>query len=139
MAELCGEFMTVSLADRMGKERALLFGIVLSTIGYLVLPWSDASLALALGGLFALFVAVEFTFVTALSMATEILPDHRATMMSGMLAVAGLGRMSGAATGGFLWVWQGAMAVALVAALLCAIAAAALLTMQTLTRPTSGP
>lgn len=130
MAELCGEFMTVSLTDRMGKERALLFGIVLSTVGYLILPWSDASLTLALGGLFALFVAVEFTFVTALSMATEILPDHRATMMSGMLAVAGLGRMGGAATGGFLWVWQGALSVALVSAMLCATAAAALLAME---------
>lgn len=130
LAELCGEFMTVGLTDRLGKERALLFGIVLSTIGYLVLPWSAVSLPFALAGLFALFVAVEFTFVTALSMATEILPDHRATMMSGMLAVAGIGRMSGAVTGGFLWVWQGSLAVALVSAMLCAAAAAALLVME---------
>jgi predicted MFS family arabinose efflux permease len=127
VAELCGEFMTVGLADRLGKERALFVGIVLSMVGYLVLPWSDVSLALALAGLFVLFVAVEFTFVTALSMATEILPDHRATMMSGMLAVAGLGRMSGAVAGGYLWLSQGALGVALVSALLCGTAAAALL------------
>ena len=80
------------------------------------------SLPLALVGLFILFIAVEFTFVTALSMATEILPDQRATMMSGMLAVAGLGRMAGAVTGGFLWLSQGAVAVALLSALLCAVA-----------------
>ena len=135
VAELCGEFMTVGLTDRMGKERALLCGIVMSTIGYLVLPWSDVSLAFALGGLFALFVAVEFTFVTALSMATEILPDHRATMMSGMLAMAGIGRMSGAVTGGFLWVWQGALAVALVSAVLCATAAATLLAVEKFSSP----
>ena len=122
VAELVGEFMTVGLADRMGKERALAMGIGLSIAGYLVLPWTDLSLPLALAGLFALFIAVEFTFVTALSMATEILPDQRATMMSGMLAVAGLGRMAGAVTGGFLWVSHGAVAVALLSALLCAAA-----------------
>ena len=123
VAELCGEFMTVGLADRLGKSRALLLGIGLSMIAYLILPWTDFAMPLAFAGLFALFVAVEFTFVTALSMATEILPDHRATMMSGMLAVAGLGRMAGAVTGGFLWMAQGAMIVALLSTFLCGMAA----------------
>ena len=127
VAELGGEFMTVGLADRMGKARALTMGIGLSLVGYLILPWTDRALPMALGGLFALFVAVEFTFVTALSMATEILPDQRATMMSGMLAVAGLGRMAGAVTGGLLWVSQGTGAVALMSALLCALAGLAML------------
>ena len=126
VAELCGEFMTVGLADRMGKPRALFMGIGLSMVGYLVLPWTDISLPFALAGLFALFIAVEFTFVTALSMATEILPDQRATMMSGLLAVAGLGRMAGAIAGGFIWVSHGTTAVALVSTLLCGLAAMAL-------------
>jgi len=134
MAELGGEFMTVGLTDRMGKERALATGIGMSTVGYLILPWTDVALPLALGGLFILFVAVEFTFVTALSMATEILPDQRATMMSGMLAVAGLGRMAGAVAGGLLWVSQGTLAVALMAALLCAMAGLSM-TLGRRTRP----
>ncbi len=127
VAELGGEFMTVGLADRMGKERALVTGIGLSMAGYLILPWTDAALPLALAGLFALFIAVEFTFVTALSMATEILPDQRATMMSGMLAVAGLGRMAGAVAGGLLWVSQGIVIVAFLSALLCALAGLAMI------------
>ena len=73
-----------------------------------------------------MLITVEFTFVTALSMATEILPDQRATMMSGLLAVAGIGRMAGAITGGFIWVSHGAMAVALLSTLLCGLAAMAL-------------
>jgi predicted MFS family arabinose efflux permease len=136
IAELGGEFMTVGLADRMGKKRALATGIGLSIAGYLILPWTDAALPLALAGLFALFVAVEFTFVTALSMATEILPDQRATMMSGMLAVAGLGRMAGAVAGGLLWVSQGTMAVALTSALLCALAGLSMACGQRVRRPT---
>ena len=126
VAELGGEFMTVGLADRLGKERALIMGIVLSMVGYLILPWTGAALPLALTGLFILFIAVEFTFVTALSVATEILPDQRATMMSGMLAIAGLGRMAGAVTGGLLWVAKGTLAVALLSAVLCGAAALAM-------------
>jgi MFS transporter, DHA1 family, inner membrane transport protein len=122
VAELSGEFMTVGLADRMGKRRALFTGIGLSMAGYLILPWTGRALPLALAGLFVLFVGVEFTFVTALSMATEILPDQRATMMSGVLAVAGLGRMAGAVAGGLLWVSQGIVAVAFMSALFCALA-----------------
>ncbi len=123
LAELLGEFLTVGLADRMGKRRALLLGVGLSMVGYGVLPWTGSALPYALAGLFALFIAVEFTFVTALSVATEILPGHRATMMSAMLAVAGLGRMSGAVTGGLLWTQYGVAAVALVSTALCGGAA----------------
>jgi predicted MFS family arabinose efflux permease len=122
IAELGGEFLTIGLADRMGKQRALLLGVGLSVLGYFILPWTGISLPMALGGLFALFLAVEFTFVTALSMATEIIPDQRATMMSGMLAIAGMGRMAGAMMGGLLWVAQGVVAVTLLSALLCLIA-----------------
>jgi len=127
IAELCGEFMTVGLADRIGKQRALLLGVALSMVGYAVLPWTAIALPFALTGLFGLFIAVEFTFVTALSMATEILPENRATMMSGMLAVAGLGRMAGAITGGFLWIAYGASAVAAASAILCGGAELAIL------------
>ena len=135
VAELGGEFMTVGLADRMGKARALTMGIGLSLAGYLILPWTDQALPLALGGLFALFVAVEFTFVTALSIATEILPDQRATMMSGMLAVAGLGRMAGAVAGGLLWVSLGTGMVALMSALLCALAGLTMISLPGARRP----
>ena len=60
IAELCGEFLTVGLADRMGKPRALLTGIGLSMIAYIGLPWTAISLPFALTGLLALFIAVEF-------------------------------------------------------------------------------
>ena len=122
LSELCGEFLTVAIADRMGKKRAILLGLALGTAAYAALPYMDSALGLALAGLFGLFLAVEFTIVTTFSLATEILPEQRATMMAGLLAAGGLGRMAGALTGGWLWVSGGLAAVATSAALLNAVA-----------------
>jgi predicted MFS family arabinose efflux permease len=125
LSELCGEFLTVAVADRIGKRRAILLGLASGTVAYGVLPLMDRTLGLALGGLFALFLVVEFTIVTTFSLATEVMPDRRATMMAGLLAAAGLGRMAGALTGGWLWVTGGLAAVAGCAAVLSGAAGVA--------------
>lgn len=122
LSELSGEFMTVTIADRMGKRRAILLGLVLGSVAYAALPLVSQSLGGALAGLFGLFLSVEFTIVTTFSLATEVLPDRRATMMAGLLAAAGLGRMAGALTGGWLWVYGGLPAVAASAAVLNTVA-----------------
>jgi predicted MFS family arabinose efflux permease len=122
LSELSGEFLTVALADRMGKKRAIMLGLVLGTSAYAALPFVSQSLQGALVGLFGLFLSVEFTIVTTFSLATEVLPDRRATMMAGLLAAAGLGRMAGALTGGWLWIAGGLPAVAIGAAILNAAA-----------------
>lgn len=116
VAELGGEFLTVLLADRWGKKPVLMLGLSLGALGYALLPWISIGLSQALAGLFFIFLAVEFSVVTALSLATEILPDHRGTMMAGLLAAAGLGRMGGALCGGLLWSAGGIVTVALTAA-----------------------
>jgi len=115
VAELGGEFMTALLADRYGKKQVLLLGLALGALGYLLLPWFGARLVPALAWLFFIFLSVEFTIVTALSLATEVLPDHRGTMMAGFLAAAGLGRMAGALSGGLLWNAGGIVMVSLIA------------------------
>ncbi len=122
LAELSGELMTMALADRMGKKRAILCGLFLGAMVYAVLPLLGNSLGWALAGLFSLFLTVEFTIVTTFSLATEVLPHHRATMMAGLLAAAGMGRMAGALAGGWLWVTGGLAAVAANAAILSAAA-----------------
>jgi predicted MFS family arabinose efflux permease len=67
-------------------------------------------------GLFALFLAFEFAVVTGLSLATELSPDARATMMSGYFAAAGVGRVVGALIGGPVWLAGGMPATATVSA-----------------------
>jgi MFS transporter, DHA1 family, inner membrane transport protein len=103
VAELCGEGLTAALSDRIGLKRSILLGSIMVTVCYAMLPFVSGSLASALSGLFVVFIANEFTFVSTLALCTELLPEYRATMMSTLLAAAGLGRVAGALCGGTIW------------------------------------
>jgi predicted MFS family arabinose efflux permease len=115
LAELGGEGLTALFADRLGLRRAVFLGGFFSVLSYLLLPLCGAKLAVALGGLFFVFISFEFTVVASLSLCTEILPAQRATMVAGFFAAAGLGRVVGAFVGGYLWTWGSMPAVGIVA------------------------
>nr|MBL0716021.1 MFS transporter [Desulfobacterales bacterium] len=51
LAELSGEFLTVALADRMGKKRAIGLGLFLGVAAYAALPYLNHSLGFTLAGL----------------------------------------------------------------------------------------
>jgi predicted MFS family arabinose efflux permease len=110
-AELFGEAMMAFTADRMGLKRSATIGLFLSMAAYATLPLWGAGLTGALAGLFLVFVAFEFTIVNCLSLATELVPGRRATMMSGFYIVAGFGRVCGALIGVPLWQAGGIAAV----------------------------
>jgi len=110
VAELAGEGLTAAVSDRIGLKRSLVAGLSLSVMSYLGLPFLEPSLAASLCGLAILFFIFEFTMVTSLTLCTEILPGSRATMMSGFLATAGIGRVIGALMGGAVWQAGGILA-----------------------------
>lgn len=107
VAEVVGEFGVIGLADRFGKRRMALIGVVMSGIGYLVLPLLSFSLPVTLVGLFIMFFFVEVAIVSSIPLFTELLPNARAVMMSGNVAAHSLGRMGGAWLGGQLYIWTG--------------------------------
>lgn len=121
-AELLAEALTALLADRVGLARAAVGGVALTAATYLVLPIAARTLPLALCALFAAFLAFEFTVVTALGLASEILPDSRGTMLGALGATGSAGRMLGALTGGYVWLWGGLAATGCVAAALTLLA-----------------
>ena len=122
-AELLGEGLTASIADRLGLKRAVMASLALSALSYVLLPWvGRRTLPLAFAGLFFLFLTVEFSIVTGFSLFTEILPDARATMMSGIVATTSVGRMIGALAGGPVWLAGGLMATGLVSAAISGLA-----------------
>jgi DHA1 family inner membrane transport protein len=85
-AELIGEALTASYADKLGLQRSVLLGLVFSALSYVLLPLIARSLLPALAGLFALFLIFSFTIVFSLSLSTELLPGSRATMMASFYA-----------------------------------------------------
>lgn len=107
VAELSGESLTAAISDRLGLKRSVGVGLALCIISYGVLPFLCQTLPLALGGLLCIFLTYEFTIVSALSLCTELLPGSRATMMSGFLAAAGIGRVVGALIGVPVWLKGG--------------------------------
>ncbi len=122
IAELLGESLTAALADRVGLKRSVIVGLISSTICYAMLPLFGQRLSLALVGLFLIFITFEFMIVTNLSLATELLPRSRATMMAGCFATAGIGRVIGALIGGPIWLAGGILATSLVSASLSSLA-----------------
>jgi predicted MFS family arabinose efflux permease len=102
-AEVIGEITVLSLSDRLGKRRLTLVGVVISSVGYIILPNLSFSLPLTLGMLFVLFLGLETAIVAAIPLYTEILPDSRSVMMSGIIGSASTGRLVGALLGGFLY------------------------------------
>ncbi len=127
IAELLGEGMTATLADRFGLKGTAVVALVLSMASYAVLPFLGRTIGTALIAIFVVFVSVEFSIVTVLSLSTEILPHARATMMSGYIGAAGLGRVCGALVGGVVWISGGIAGIALVSALMSVLALIALL------------
>lgn len=114
LAELSGETLTAAFADRFGLKRTVNTALTLCLISYGILPFLGLTLPMALTGLFFIFLTFEFAIVTSMSLFTELLPEYRATMMSGFFAAAGMGRIAGALMGGYVWLGGGILATGLV-------------------------
>jgi DHA1 family inner membrane transport protein len=127
LAELLGETMTAVLADRIGLKRSVVTGLGICIIFYVLLPFLAQTITMAFVSLFLIFVAFEFMIVASVSMATELLPEARATMMATYLGAAGLGRVVGALIGGPVWLIGGIFATGVVSAFISALALGALL------------
>jgi predicted MFS family arabinose efflux permease len=112
------------LSDKIGLKRAVIIGLIFSSLSYLLLPLIGQTLPLALMSLFVIFIAFEFTIVTSFSLITEILPGARATMTSSYVASTGIGRVIGALVGGAVWLWGGLLAIGVVSAGLTLLALA---------------
>ena len=96
-------------------------------IFYVILPFLSQTITMAFVSLFLIFVAFEFMIVASVSMATELLPETRATMMATYLGAAGLGRVVGALIGGPVWLIGGIFATGLISALISTLALGAIL------------
>lgn len=103
LAELSGEGLVAGFADRIGKRRALGFGLGAYIAAALLLPGLARDENSALFGLFLFYLTFEFSVVASLPLLTELLPDARATLLAGNGAGHSLGRMLGSLLGPMLF------------------------------------
>jgi len=95
-SELSGEGLVALLTDRIGKGRALAFGLSANAGAAILLPVVGRTEVGALVGLFLFYITFEYVIVSHIPMMTEILPGARATVMAFNLTGHSLGRGLGA-------------------------------------------
>jgi len=127
MAEATAELGASVITDRLGKRRSMLMGLTGLAVSSIVLPWlSGLGLVAALVGIALMLLTFEFTLVSLLPLATELVPDARASLLSLVMTSFSLARILGAIVGGLLWRWESIALHAAVGAL-CAFVAMLLL------------
>ena len=103
VAEIIGEFIVITIADRVGAKRTSMYGMLFAAVCFLIIPNLSFSLPLAMFGIFCMFIAIEASIVSALPLFTEILPKSRAIMMSANQGAHSLGRVLGASLGALIY------------------------------------
>ncbi len=117
LAEVIGEFIVITLADRFGAKRTTMCGMLIAATLFLIIPNLSFSLPAAMLGIFLMFIAIEAAIVSALPLFSEILPQARAVMMSANVGAHSLGRVAGGALGAVIYKFSGGnfLAIGLVA------------------------
>jgi predicted MFS family arabinose efflux permease len=116
-AELLGEGTVLAVADRIGKRRMVIGGLLVSAVGYGALATATENLAAGLAILGAIFIAFEVTIVSAVPLASEVVPAARSRYLALLIVAISLGRAAGAAVGPVVFVTRGMPANAVLSAL----------------------
>jgi predicted MFS family arabinose efflux permease len=127
LSELAGEGATFAFTDRLGKRRAVAIGLVIATVGYLMVGAAQDVLVL---GMVALVVGIggfEFTIVSSIPLGTEMVPNARTKYLAWSIVATSIGRAAGAALGPVLFEAGGVGANAVLAAAANLVALAVLL------------
>jgi predicted MFS family arabinose efflux permease len=135
LAEFTAEGFSAGWVDRIGKRRAVLGGLVLNVMAYLLLPRLAGSLAGALLGLFLVYLTFDFSIVSAIPMISELAPQARGTLMATNVAAMAVGRLASSLSAIRLWSAGGLAANTLLSAAAVALALALLLTLIRERRP----
>ena len=120
--ELVSSLTSAGLADRVGKLRSTLAGLVLLLAGLAIMVSADARLVVGVVGILTFLLGFEFAFVTSLSLVSESVPDARGTTLAVSNAVGTIARAAGAVSSGWLYGVHGIAGTATLAAI-CALAA----------------
>ena len=82
LAELTGASAVVAFADRVGKRRSLIGGLLLNAVCFALLPFTGAALGLALAGLAVVALTSEFSIVTSIPLLSGLADHSRGLVMA---------------------------------------------------------
>jgi predicted MFS family arabinose efflux permease len=115
VGELLGEGASVGWTDRIGKRTAVVTGLALSAVGYLIVPFTGTYLVAVLAFTIALG-GFEVAIVSSIPLATEQAPRARARFLALMVMNMGIFRAVGSAVGVPIYTSLGLVANMVIAA-----------------------
>ena len=101
--ELTASLGSAVFADRVGKLRTTLVGLVALLGGLAIMLSAQGRLWVGVAGLVVFLLGFELAFVVSLSLVSEAMPDARGTTLAASNAVATVARASGAVLSGWLY------------------------------------
>jgi predicted MFS family arabinose efflux permease len=110
---LLGNLMTAGMADRIGKKRSSIAGLVGLSMAAIILP-HVSTVWLAMAVLCLLTAVLEFGYGSFSTLMTEQIPEQRGTLLSMAAFVNGLGTAAVPLVGGSLWARGGYASVTFV-------------------------
>ena len=114
--ELVSSLGSAAFADRVGKLRTTLGGIVGLLVGLALMVGTDGQLWLGVVGILTFLFGFELAFVTSLSLVSEAMPDARGVTLAVSNAVGTVARAAGAVASGALYGIHGISGTASLAA-----------------------
>lgn len=133
--ELVSSLGSAAFADRLGKLRSTLGGLLLVLVGLAVMIGADDRLGLGIGGLIVFLLGFELAFVVSLSLVSEATPGARGSTIAVSNAVGTVARAGGVVLSGWLYGIHGIHGTAALSAAAATVAAACLLLSRRSTRP----
>jgi predicted MFS family arabinose efflux permease len=101
--ELTASLGSAAFADRVGKLRTTIVGLVALLAGLAIMLAADDRLSVGVAGLIVFLLGFELAFVVSLSLVSEAMPDARGTTLAASNAVGTVARASGAVLSGWLY------------------------------------
>jgi predicted MFS family arabinose efflux permease len=135
LAEFTAEGASAGWVDRIGKRRAVICGIILNGISYLLLLELAGSLAGALVGIFLIYLTFDFSIVSVFPLLSELAPQARGALMALNVAAMAVGRLISSLSAVRLWTAGGLPANAIVSAIAVTLALIILVTLIREQRP----
>jgi predicted MFS family arabinose efflux permease len=120
--ELAASTSTATFADRLGKLRSTLAGLVALAAGLAIMLSADDQLLVGVVGLLVFLLGFEFGFVTSLSLISEAGPGSRGRTLAIANAVGTVARGSGTILSGWLYGRHGIAGTAALSSAAAAIA-----------------
>lgn len=101
--ELLASTSTAAFADRLGKLRSTIAGLMTLAVGLAIMLSSNGHLAVGMVGLLIFLLGFEYGFVTSLSLTSEAMPEARGTTLALSNAIGTVARGAGAILSGWLY------------------------------------